>query len=80
MPKLTTGNWLTIIGLLVAGILAGAGGTVAYGRLASQVDTHTAQITRMRQCDEALADAVVELRVAVAKLTAAVEHAHEGIE
>ena len=77
MPKFTTGHWLTIIGLLVTGLLAGIGGTTAWGSLSANVSNNAKDIRAVERQVDGLAPAVVELRIAVAELTAAVRHEHE---
>jgi hypothetical protein len=65
MPKLSTGNVLTIISILIVGIGMGLGAAAAYGSLSTRV-------SHIEKQTEGLAPTVVELRIAVAELTQAI--------
>jgi hypothetical protein len=78
MPKINTANVIAICSLVMIGLFAGIGGTVAYGAMAEAVRANTANIVVMQSGDNALRDAVVDLRIAVAALTEKIESAHGG--
>lgn len=89
MPKLTPGHWLQIAGLLVTGLLAGIGGTTAWGSLTGRVTAIEANVSEgksdhkelardVKASNHELTDAINGLKVTVAELTAAVKHEHAG--
>jgi hypothetical protein len=71
MPKITTANILTICGLLLVGSIAGFGAARAYGSIEARVGV-------IEQRTEGLAPAVMELRIAVARLTEKITAQHGG--
>ena len=66
MPKMSTANQIALVGVFLVGIAMGGTAIRAYGNLETRV-LHVE--TEQRQ----LAPTVVELRIAVGKLTQAIE-------